>query len=240
MNITTFNFSATPLRVVMTDGEPWFVAADVIGALTLDRKALERLDDDEKGVNSVHTPGGEQQMTVISESGLYSLILGSRKPEAKKFKKWVTSEVLPAIRKTGQYVQPAVAPRPSKPKLDDRLDRMVDVLEKLIEVLPALLRSSKGARPGTRVPAKQMYEADMLRILQMRDAGAHLRDIVEATGFSQTRVWYVLTGKVQVQPGGRVVVPKDTKNESDKAAKAAFDAAVKAQDASAIPSSNSN
>lgn len=99
----TFTFTSNQLRVVLSAGEPWFVAADIIAALELDRKALERLDDDEKGVSSIHTPGGEQQMTVINESGLYSLILGSRKPEAKRFKKWVTSEVLPAIRKTGRY-----------------------------------------------------------------------------------------------------------------------------------------
>lgn len=67
------------------------------------RDALSRPDDDEKGVHSTHTPGGEQQTTTINESGLYSLILGSRKPEAKRFKKWVTSDVLPSIRKTGAY-----------------------------------------------------------------------------------------------------------------------------------------
>ncbi len=106
----TFTFSAQTLRVILRDGEPWFVAADLLETLTLDRKALERLDDDEKGVNTIHTPGGQQEMTVINESGLYSLILTSRKPEAKKFKKWVTSEVLPAIRKTGRYVAPAAAP----------------------------------------------------------------------------------------------------------------------------------
>jgi prophage antirepressor-like protein len=70
------------------------------------RSVAERLDSDEKGVSSIHTPGGLQSVSVINESGLYSLILGSRKPEAKKFKKWVTSEVLPAIRKTGAYRQP--------------------------------------------------------------------------------------------------------------------------------------
>ncbi|RCI61010.1 hypothetical protein DT376_46485, partial [Pseudomonas aeruginosa] len=66
------------------------VAADVLASLALDRKALERIDDDEKGVNSIHTPGGIQQMTTVNEPGLYSLILGSRKPEAKRFKRWVT------------------------------------------------------------------------------------------------------------------------------------------------------
>lgn len=114
-NALTFNFSAQALRVVMIDGEPWFVASDVCGALAHSdtSMAVRRLDDDEKGTSTVCTPGGDQQMTVINESGLYSLILTSRKPEAKKFKKWVTSEVLPAIRKTGRYVAPAAEPRPA-------------------------------------------------------------------------------------------------------------------------------
>ena len=80
-----FDFEGRQVRVV-TDpqGTPLFVAADVLAVLTLDRKALERLDDDEKGVNSVHTPGGPQDMTVVNEPGLYSLVLGSRKAEANR------------------------------------------------------------------------------------------------------------------------------------------------------------
>ncbi|MER6382076.1 BRO family protein [Streptomyces sp. NPDC001118] len=85
-------------------GEPWFVAADVCKALELHTgRALARLDADEKGVRSTQTPGGAQSLAVVSEPGLYRLILGSRKPEAKEFKRWVTHEVLPSIRKTGSY-----------------------------------------------------------------------------------------------------------------------------------------
>jgi prophage antirepressor-like protein len=102
-----FAFDSHALRVVTIAGEPWFVAADVLDAIELDRKALERLDDDEKGVSSIHTLGGEQAMNIVSEPGLYSLVLGSRKPEAKRFKRWVTHEVLPSIRKTGRYAAPA-------------------------------------------------------------------------------------------------------------------------------------
>lgn len=82
--IATFNFDGATLRTTTgADGEPWFVAADVLAALELDRKAMERVDDDEKGVSSIHTLGGEQTVSTVNESGLYSLILGSRKPEAK-------------------------------------------------------------------------------------------------------------------------------------------------------------
>ena len=95
------------VRVVERDGEPWFVAADVCKALEIanNRDALTRIDDDEKGVALADTLGGKQEVTIVNEPGLYSLVLGSRKPEAKVFKRWVTHEVLPTIRKTGGYVQ---------------------------------------------------------------------------------------------------------------------------------------
>ena len=94
------------VRVVECEGEPWFVVKDVCECLELTdvSKTISLLDDDEKGTNSIRTPGGEQQMLVISEPGLYSLILRSRKPEAKAFKRWVTHEVIPSIRKTGGYL----------------------------------------------------------------------------------------------------------------------------------------
>ena len=95
------------VRVVERDGEPWFVAADVCKALEIanNRDALTRIDDDEKGVALADTLGGKQEVTIVNEPGLYSLVLGSRKPEAKVFKRWVTHEVIPTIRKTGGYVQ---------------------------------------------------------------------------------------------------------------------------------------
>lgn len=88
------------------DGEPMFVAKDVCAALEIknSRDALARLDDDEKGVVLTDTPGGEQQMQAVNEAGLYVLVLSSRKPEAKAFKRWVTHEVLPAIRRDGGYM----------------------------------------------------------------------------------------------------------------------------------------
>jgi prophage antirepressor-like protein len=92
-------------RTMMIDGEPWFVLSDVCRALDISNtgNAAARLDDDEKGIRTVDTPSGPQRMVIINESALYSLILTSRKEGAKRFKKWVTSEVLPSIRKTGGY-----------------------------------------------------------------------------------------------------------------------------------------
>lgn len=92
-------------RVMDLDGEPWFILAEVCQALGISNPSdwVSKLDDDEKGVAEVETPGGTQRLRIINESGLYSVILRSNKPEAKGFKKWVTGEVLPAIRKTGSY-----------------------------------------------------------------------------------------------------------------------------------------
>jgi prophage antirepressor-like protein len=108
---TVFKFQENhQLRVVSINGEPWFIAADVCKVLDIsnNRDAFSRLDDDEKGVGLIDTLGGRQKASLVNESGLYSLILGSRKPEAKPFKRWVTHEVLPAIRKTGRYVHPGL------------------------------------------------------------------------------------------------------------------------------------
>ena len=108
--LTNFEFEGNALRVLDINGEPWFVATDVCAALNIANEQTRRLDKDEKGLRLTQTPGGQQEMIVINESGLYSLILGSRKPIAKPFKKWVTSEVLPAIRKTGSYITKPLSP----------------------------------------------------------------------------------------------------------------------------------
>lgn len=103
--LQVFSYQSNEVRTVMRDGEPWFVLKDVCRVLSIGNSAdvFARLDDDEKGVAQIDTLGGKQKMSIVSESGLYNVILRSDKPEAKPFRKWVTSEVLPAIRKTGQY-----------------------------------------------------------------------------------------------------------------------------------------
>lgn len=97
------------VRVVMIDGEPWFVGKDVADILgyTNSRKAIaDHVDEDDKGVTKCDTLGGVQDLVAINESGLYSLILSSKLPTAKRFKHWVTSEVLPSVRKHGAYMTP--------------------------------------------------------------------------------------------------------------------------------------
>lgn len=94
------------VRGLMIDGEPWLVGKDValvLGYKNPQEAVRTHVDPDDKGVSEILTPGGKQNVPIINESGLYSLIFSSKLPNAKKFKHWVTSEVLPAIRKTGQY-----------------------------------------------------------------------------------------------------------------------------------------
>ena len=100
------------IRTVDQNGEPWFVGKDVAAALGYSnhRKALiDHVDEQDKGVTKCDTLGGSQEVTVINESGLYSLIFGSKLEGAVRFKRWVTSEVLPALRKTGSYMMPKLS-----------------------------------------------------------------------------------------------------------------------------------
>lgn len=98
-----FNFNNNEVRVTTINGEPWWIAKDVCDVLDIANptQALSRLDDDERSMFNI---GRQGETNVVNEMGLYSLILGSRKPEAKAFKRWITHEVLPTIRKTGGYV----------------------------------------------------------------------------------------------------------------------------------------
>ena len=134
--IIPFEFESHALRVNLdAAGQPWFVASDVCAALELPdtHKAIARLDDDEKGRNSIPTPGGQQDMSVVNESGLYNLVLGSRKPEAKRFKRWITHEVLPSIRKTGSYASgTSVAALPSPTQ--DRVSSLLLIGEAVAKV----------------------------------------------------------------------------------------------------------
>jgi prophage antirepressor-like protein len=135
--LQVFGYEGKEIRVDMGDnGEPRFVAADVCGVLELGNvtEALRGLDEDEKmtlrtAEGHSGTRGGAQKMNVVTESGLYSLILRSRKPEAKQFKRWITHEVLPSIRKTGEYATPA-AKAMKADKSDELARKRVEIMDK--------------------------------------------------------------------------------------------------------------
>lgn len=136
------------VRVTMIDNEPWFVASDVCRALEIAPTATRRLDDDEKGMRSTQTPGGKQEMAVVNESGLYSLVLGSRKPEAKAFKRWVTHDVIPAIRKHGVYMTP------------DALEKALLSPDYLLKVVTALKNET-----DKRKALEQQVERDKPKVI---------------------------------------------------------------------------
>lgn len=115
------------IRTVEVDGEPWLVGKDVARALgykDATKAARERVDAEDRGVAKMDTPSGQQEMTIINESGVYSLVLGSKLPSAKKFKRWVTSEVLPSIRKNGMYLLPKDYPSALRALADSEEQRM--------------------------------------------------------------------------------------------------------------------
>ena len=203
--VVSFNFVAQSVRIVMRDDEPWFVAVDVCAALTLANpsQALSKLDDDEcqvvdfstlhnvEGVvNQQLNPG--QKINIINESGLYSLILTSRKPEAKKFKKWVTAEVLPAIRKTGRYVAPQAAPAPV---YDEALERMsggdLNNLTRLVWLCTHSFRFKNAfvyaiwaaLRAVTGTPAPQRFAVQQIPVL-----AAEIRRIYQITSVLADRI----------------------------------------------------
>lgn len=109
MNVVALVFQNAQVRTLSQGGEPWFVLTDVCGALGIanSRNVFDRLDEDQRGVRQVDTNAGLRSVQIVNESGLYDVIIRSDKPEAKAFRKWVTSEVLPTIRKTGAYVTPS-------------------------------------------------------------------------------------------------------------------------------------
>ncbi|CAN5460319.1 hypothetical protein BH20VER3_BH20VER3_00720 [soil metagenome] len=141
-DLQIFDFKDEPVRVSYIDGELWFCASDVCRILEIknSRKAVSRLHEDEKGVTTSDTLGGQQSMTYVSESGLFALIFTSRKPIAQEFRRWVTGEVLPAIRKTGRYEMTGTLPTDeSLPEPDPEITLATTI--GFLEFGPPLVRS---------------------------------------------------------------------------------------------------
>jgi prophage antirepressor-like protein len=139
-DLTVFQFGDHEIRVKIKDGEPWFVAADVCRVLSLGQvtRAMDRLEPDEGGLLEITHPQKPEEtieVNAVNEPGLFNLILGSRKPEAKLFRRWVTHEVLPSIRRHGMYV---------KEELLDNPDLLLDVVTKLTEERRAHLAEKKA------------------------------------------------------------------------------------------------
>jgi prophage antirepressor-like protein len=185
-SVQPFTFPATgqPVRTLLADEQAWFVAKDSCDVLGISkyRDAVAQLDADERASMAVDTPGGPQTMTVVNEPGVYALMMISRSPQAKAFRRWVTHEVLPAIRKTGSY---AVAP--------------MDELE-LAERNVLLIKEKRAALARAEVAETKVAElapmADLAeRYLKVPTGGRILREVAKALGLKETALRTALVNR---------------------------------------------
>lgn len=179
--IIPFDFETNAVRVVVADGAPCFVAADVCRVLEISkyRDAVAQLDDDERVSVLVDTLGGRQTMTAVSESGLYALIMQSRKPAAKRFRKWVTAEVLPAIRRQGFYMAPPT-------DLAEIEDKRV-----WFKALPEAHRERADARAGLLARIEEMI-AQGSRVREAVALAAEESGLGKSTIFGLRRAVYMV------------------------------------------------
>lgn len=185
------------VRTVELDGEPWLVGKDVAQALGYSnpRKALaDHVDEEDKGVTKCDTLGGKQDLTMINESGLYSLILSSKMPNAKKFKHWVTADVLPAIRKTGMYAT----------------DELLDNPDLAIQAFTALkLEREKNKKLNTTVKVQEQQIMELQPKASYYDLVLNCPDLLSVTviakDYGKSAKWlnnFLKEHKIQFKQGG--------------------------------------
>lgn len=176
------------IRMVMVDDEPWFVGKDICEVFgdTNYRRSLSNIDDSDKGVSQIDTPGGKQKMTIVNESGLYSLLfqmqpqkakgvsqndalINERKEKLHKFKRWVTSEVLPTIRKTGGYVNNDELFISTYLPYADENTKLI--FSQTLKLLGSRMKPLKDSRKKSSI--RKMLLSDLLMILtwRLRDSG---------------------------------------------------------------------
>jgi prophage antirepressor-like protein len=169
MNLSVFQYSGKEVRTTIIDGKPWFVAKDLCEILGIANvsHALSKLDDDERNTIVLNDgTAGNPTTSIVSESGMYALVLRSRKPEAKSFRKWVTSEVLPSISRTGSY---SVTPQPQLPQT------YLEALEVLVKVEKDRLILQAE---------KEMLEADSLALAEVVDELNNYSSILRVAKFN--------------------------------------------------------
>lgn len=180
--VQVFGFEGREIRIVMRDGEPWFAARDVCDVLEISnhRDAVSRLDDDERdAVGLTDAIGRVQDGAIVNESGLYNLVLGSRKPEARAFKRWITHEVLPSIRRHGMYATEAL--------LDDP-EHLLKVTARLVEERKARLAAE--AKIQELAPKAEFADA----VADSKDAQS-IREVAKVLGTGQNRLFDWLRGQ---------------------------------------------
>ncbi|AXF40189.1 anti-repressor Ant [Paenibacillus phage Jacopo] len=186
--LQVFNFTGKDVRVIMKDGQPWWLAKDICSVLDHSdvSMAVKRLDEDEKLTQTLFVSGQNRNVWFVNEPGLYSLILTSRKPEAKQFKRWVTHEVLPAIRKTGMYAADELLDNP------ELLIQAVTKLKEEREARQQLEAQVKSDKPkvlfADAVSASQtsILIGDLAKILKqngIQTGGKRLFEWMRANGY---------------------------------------------------------
>lgn len=179
-NLQTWNYESSEIRTIQKDGEPWWVLSDVCKVLDLSspHKVADRLEADEKGRNLIPTLGGVQEMTTINESGLYAVILRSDKPKAKPFRRWVTNEVLPSIRKHGAYMT------------DQTLERALTSPDFLIE-LATQLKAEQAQRKQleTTVAVQNQQIAELQPKASYYDVVLNCKDLISIGKIAKDYGW---------------------------------------------------
>ena len=217
-SLQVFNYGEnTPVRVRVMNGQTWFVAKDVCKVLGIEkaRNAVSRLEDDERGPVLVDTLGGTQRMSAVSESGLYHLVFQSRKPEAKKFRRWVTGEVLPQIRMTGGY-RAAGSPRCERaqaPASSQAGSGMVDALSgDAINRVSTRAAGSPGRMPVPRERSAELgaFYAELRKWVLKEDEAA----VAELAGVGVAHVREVLAGRKPGYGVLRLLVEYATENRA--------------------------
>ena len=207
--VSTFNFENQSIRTIAINNEPWFIAKDLCDAINISnyRDAIERLDEDEKGVALTDTLGGKQEMAVVSESGMYTLILRCRDAVKKgsvphRFRKWVTAEVLPQIRKTGSYSQNVEEIRPlvEQPELLSLLIRSYHFLHQAHEFRNKAVQTTMGAAISQQLGGHYLYNFDMPLQQHLTEIKAFIHSSNERLMFVEGMLDLLSKPQLQQQP----------------------------------------
>lgn len=219
------------IRALSIDGDPWFVGKDIAERLgyTNPLKAIrDHVDPEDKGVNEMDTPGGRQPLVVINESGLYSLVLSSKLPSAKAFKRWVTHDVIPTIRKTGGYVNDTSAfvnayfpelNETQKSVIGTMLDESRRMGQQLKEQAPKVLFADAVSASSTSILIGELaklikqngVEIGQNRLFRwLRENGFLMRDNMP-TQYAMERGLFVVTERTINNPDGSVRITRTTK-----------------------------
>ncbi len=198
--IQTFDFDGSRIRTLTIGTEPYFVGkdvAEVLGYSNPQKAIRNHVDDEDKGVNEMDTPGGKQPIVIINESGLYSLILGSKLPEAKRFKRWVTSEVLPSLRRNGMYAMD---------ELLDNPDLAINALQKLkeerearrqLELQNAEMKPKALFAEAVETSSTSILIGDMAKLLRQNGVEVGQRRLFD---WLRTNGWLMKSGESRNMP----------------------------------------